>query len=43
MNRMWQPDEAVGLCIDANVSGGRPREVEREANSVVRIEVLVFI
>lgn len=43
MNRTWQPDEAVGLCIDANVSGGRPREVEREAKSVVRIEVLVFI
>jgi hypothetical protein len=40
---MWQPDEAIGLCIDTRVSGGRPREVEREAKSVVRIEVLVFI
>jgi hypothetical protein len=43
MNRMWQPDEALGLCIDAKVSGGRPRDVEREAKRVVRIEVLVFI
>lgn len=43
MNRMWQPDEAVGLCIDAKVSGGRPREVEREAKSVVRIEVLIYM
>jgi hypothetical protein len=43
MNRMWQPDEDVGLCIDAKVSGNRPREVDREAKSVVRIEVLVFI
>ncbi len=43
MNRMWQPDGAVGLCIDAKVSGNRPREVERDAKIVLRIEVLVFI
>ena len=43
MNRTWQPDGVMGLCIDAKVSGGRRREVEREAKSVVRIDELVFI
>lgn len=43
MNRMWQPDGAAGLCIEAKVSDGRRRELEREAKSVVRIVVLVVI
>lgn len=43
MKRMWQPEEADGLWREAKVPGGRWRDAESEAKSVVRTSLLTFI